>query len=107
LTFPANTNTFGATKIIVTVTDSQPTNNSASMSFNIVVNQIAIQPGLLTNGIVAPNSTFRYLLKPPVNNNDNFSYSLGPGSAPRSKNHWTQRKLVVRLDSTHFLSIDY
>jgi hypothetical protein len=80
LTFLPNTNTFGTTKITVSVTDSQPTNNSAGMSFNIVVTQIAIQPGLLTNGIVAPNNTFRYLLKPPVNNNDNFSYSLGPGA---------------------------
>jgi hypothetical protein len=80
LSFAPMTNTFGSAKITVIVTDSQPTNNSASMSFNVVVSQIAIQPGLLTNGLVAPNSTFRYIIKPPVNNNDNWNFSLAPGA---------------------------
>ena len=71
------TNTFGFAKITVTVTDGQPTNNSASMSFSVVVNQIAIPPTIITNVSVAPNSTFRYLIKPPAGNNDNFKFTLG------------------------------
>jgi hypothetical protein len=81
LNFFPSSNSFGAAQITVTVSDNQPTNNSATMSFNIVVNQVAVQPTpLLTNGLVAPTTTFRYLIKSPLNNNDNFSYSLAAGA---------------------------
>ena len=72
------TNGFGTAKIIVTVSDDQPTNNVTSVSFQVTVNQ-TITPGLLTNAIVAPNSTFRFAVNPP-SATDKFSISLAPGA---------------------------
>ncbi|HLH54289.1 MAG TPA: fibronectin type III domain-containing protein [Verrucomicrobiae bacterium] len=72
------TNAFGTSKITVTVSDSQPTNNTTSVSFQVTVSQ-AITPGVLTNAAVAPNSALRLVLNPP-SASDKVSISLMPGA---------------------------
>lgn len=85
LMFAPVTNAFGSAKITVTVTDDQPTNNATSVSFNVTVNQTTPVPGLLTNAVVAPNTTFRLLITPPVTNGDKFNISLAAGAPAGAK----------------------
>jgi hypothetical protein len=90
LTLAAVSNVVGSATIIVTVDDGQPTNSSAVRTFVVTVNPSSSGSDLLTNAIVAPNTTFRYQLSPPYNNGDRFTYSLGAG-APNG----------VKISSTH------
>ena len=86
LTFAPVTNAFGSAVITVTVTDDQPTNNTSSVSFHVTVNQVApFIPGLLTNAIIAPNTTFKFIVNPPTNNGDKFNFSLGAGAPAGAK----------------------
>jgi hypothetical protein len=91
LMFAPVTNVFGSARITITVSDNQPTNNSASMSFGVTVNQTVPAPGLLTNAIIAPNTIFRFIVTPPATNGDKFNMSLASG-APAGAKLGTSRK---------------
>lgn len=80
LTFAPVASTTGSARIIVTVTDDQPTNNVTSRSFNVTVNPAASPPGLLTSAVIAPNSTFHFQISSPFTNNDKFGVTLAAGA---------------------------
>jgi hypothetical protein len=81
LNFTAVSNSYGSATITVTVSDAQPTNNTASISFQVAVNQTVFGPGVLTNLSIAPNSTLHFLIPTPATNGDKFNMSL-TASAP-------------------------
>lgn len=85
LAFSPVTNATGTARITVTVSDSQPTNNSASMSFRVTVNQTVAPPGLLASVTISPNATFCFLLSPPATNSDKFNTSLASGAPTGAK----------------------
>lgn len=85
LKFTALSNSYGSATITVTVSDAQPTNNTASISFNVAVNQTAFSPGVLTNISVAPNSTLRFLIPTPATNGDKFNINLAAGAPVGAK----------------------
>jgi hypothetical protein len=93
LSFTPATNAFGSSVITVSVDDGQPTNNSIALSFTVTVNSSTTGPATLTNAIVAPNTTFRFLVPAPYTNGDKFNYSLGSG-APAGINLSTARGLT-------------
>jgi hypothetical protein len=96
------TNAYGSATITVTVSNTQPTNNFTKVSFNVAVNQTALPPGVLTNIIVAPNTTVRYQIDPPANNGDKLNISLGSGAPSGVK--ITSRKGVSWLVWTPTMS---
>lgn len=84
LNFTPVTNAYGSATITVTVSDAQPTNNTASVSFQVAVNQTVFGPGVLTNVSIAPNSTLRVLIPTPANG-DKYSISLAAGAPVGAK----------------------
>jgi hypothetical protein len=80
LNFSPVTNAYGSATITVTVTDAQPTNNTASISFQVAVNQTVFGPGVLTNVSIAPNSVLRIVIPTPATNGDKFNMSLATGA---------------------------
>jgi hypothetical protein len=78
------TNSFGTAKITVTVQNDQPTNNTTSVSFQVIVNQTLFTQALLTNAIVAPNTTFKFQIPPPTNYL-NFNMYLAAGAPSGAK----------------------
>jgi hypothetical protein len=85
LSFSAVSNAVGSSVITVSVDDGQPTNNSIAQSFTVTVNQSSSGPATLTNAIVAPNTTFRFVIPAPYTNGDRFNYSLGSGAPAGTK----------------------
>jgi hypothetical protein len=78
LTLALLTNTFGSATITVTVNDGQTTNNIVTRSFFVTVSQTASGPqGSLTNAVILPNSVFRLVLTPPINNGHKYVFALG------------------------------
>jgi hypothetical protein len=80
LTFTPVANAFGGATITVSVSDGQPTNSTTAQQFVVTVNQVVAGPPPVTNAIVYPNTSFRFIINQPVTNGDKFSYSLA--SAP-------------------------
>ncbi len=85
LSFAPLTNASGQATLTVTVDDGQATNSAISHSFTVTVNSTGTDPGLLTNAVVAPNTTLRYLISPPYPNGDRFTYSLAAGAPSGAK----------------------
>ncbi len=85
LTLIPATNSFGISTITVTVSDSQPTNNSTSVSFGVTVTQTVVPQAPLTNATVFPNKTFAFRISPPATNGDKLNISLDPGAPSGAK----------------------
>jgi hypothetical protein len=91
LKFAPVTNSYGAARITVTVSDAQPTNNTTSISFLVTVNQTVVQ-GSTTNFTVIPNNTLRVYIPTPATNGDKFDISMASG-APKGATVTTRRGL--------------
>ena len=85
IAFAPTANSYGAVTMTVMVDDGAVSNNAVIRSFLVTVTQAASSPAPLTNAIIAPNTTFRYLISPPYPNGDRFSYSLGLGAPVGAK----------------------
>jgi hypothetical protein len=77
LSFAPVAGSFGSAVLTVLVDNGQSSSNTVLRSFTVTVNQTVAAQTPLTNATVLPSTLFRYVLNPPYNNGDRFSYALG------------------------------